>query len=600
MPSDETDNAANLEELNENLKRVDELTQRMVLAFTNKNAGKQELAGPDQQLYIKAASAYLAQMMSDPAKLMESQVSHFRRSLEHFAETRGALTGDAAPDTVAAKPKANTADRRFSSELWETNPFFNMIKQQYLLSSEAIEDAVGGIAGLEPSEKKQIGFFSRQIVDLFSPTNFLGTNPEALTKALETNGQSLVDGLENLVRDLETNEGELAVTLSDPSAFEVGGNIATTPGAVVYQNHMFQLLQYTPTSEQAHSIPLLIVPPWINKFYILDLKERNSFIRFAVEQGFTVFVVSWVNPDASYRDVGFDTYMHEGLIEAITQVKAISGEPRINVIGYCIGGTLLATGLAYMARCKDNSVKSATFFTTLTDFSDSGELSVFIDDGFLTSIEQEVDEKGYLEAMFMSRTFSYLRANDLVYGPAIRSYLMGDAPPAFDLLYWNSDSTNLPARMAKEYLRKLYQDNELARGEFVISGEKLKISDIRIPIFVIATKTDHIAPWQSSFKGLNKVRGNKTFVLAGSGHIAGIVNPANSTKYGYWTNSDKPADIDQWYNDAKVHDGSWWNDWAAWLAARAGKKITARNPGDNPNFREIEPAPGSYVKKKAK
>lgn len=597
MTSVEDENAQNYAELSENLSRVDELTQRLVAAMAGKKNIRPELSGPDQQLYIKAASAYFAEMMSDPSKLIEQQVQNFRRSLEYWAETQATLTQSGSEQ----KPKPQQpGDKRFENALWEVNPYFNFVRQQYQMSSKAIEEAVDGLDELDPTEKNQISFFTRQMIDMLSPTNFLGTNPEALTKALESNGESLVKGLENLVRDLETNDGELNVTLSDPSAFEVGGNIATTPGSVVYQNRMFQLVHYTPTTEKTFKTPLLIVPPWINKFYILDLREKNSFIKYAVSQGFSVFVVSWVNPDESYKDVGFDTYVQEGFLQAVETVKKITASDEVNVIGYCIGGTLTATSLACMAKEGDKSVKTATFFTTLTDFKDSGELSVFIDDSFLAGIEKEVAEAGFLDSIFMSRAFSFLRSKDLVYGPAVRSYLMGEAPPAFDLLYWNSDSTNLPARMAVEYLRHLYQENRLSKGEFSILNHKLDLADIKQPIFAVATKSDHIAPWKSSFSGLKKISGDKTFVLAGSGHIAGIVNPADSKKYGHWINPETPDDCDKWFESATAHEGSWWDKWSKWLGKKSGAKIEALQPGLSPGFPVIEAAPGSYVKKRYK
>jgi polyhydroxyalkanoate synthase len=462
MPSDS--NQPSGEELSwkENLEKIDELSERLVQVLNSRKASRPELGGPDQDLYVQAASAYFSQMLSDPGKMFAQQVGQFKQSLEYLSELQN-QTDDKNTD---APKSSNTPDKRFSSELWQVNPFFNMVRQQYLVSSKAAKEAVSNLEGLDKDKQKQIEFFSEQIINLFSPANFLGTNPEALTKAYETKGQSLVRGLENFIRDLEHSSGELSVTLADRQAFAVGENLATTPGSVVFQNRLFQLLQYKATTDKVHQIPLLIIPPWINKFYILDLKEKNSFIKFAVDQGFSVFVVSWVNPDASFRDVGFDTYVEDGLQEAISAVKKITAQPRINTIGYCIGGTLLSTGLAYMAAKGDKSIKSSTFFTTLVDFEDPGELSVFIDEHFLKGIEAEVDEVGYLDSSFISRAFSYLRSNDLVYGPAVKTYLMGEAPPAFDLLYWNGDSTNLPARMAKEYLRNLYQDNQLSNGTF--------------------------------------------------------------------------------------------------------------------------------------
>jgi len=583
--------------LNNNLKKLEELTMRLVGAVAGKEPQNPDLQGPDKELYSKAASAWMGEAMRDPSKLIEQQVGYWGETLKYWSEAQNALLSGAA-ETSASEVQAKPKDRRFKNPLWESHPYFRQAKQQYLLNVEMMEKSVKDLEGLSDKEQRQVDFFTKQILDLYSPANFLATNPDALEKAVESEGQSLINGLENLVRDLEANHGKLAVTLADPDAFEVGVNIATTPGSVVFQNRMFQLIQYSPTTEKVQAIPLVIFPPWINKFYILDLKEKNSLIKYAVDQGFTVFVVSWVNPDATFRDVGFDTYIEEGLFKAVEVAKEITGENQVNVIGYCIAGTLLTIALAHMAAHGDKSVKSATYFTAMTDFEDAGDLGVFIDDGFLAGIEREVDEKGYLGHFFMSQTFSYLRANDLVYGPAIRSYMMGEAPPAFDLLYWNGDSTNLPARMAKEYLSGLYRDNKLSKGEFEILGEKLDMGAIKTPICVIATKSDHIAPWKSSFKGLNKTKGIKKFVLAQSGHIAGIVNPATGGKYGHWTNNASPNDLDKWFEDAEFHEGSWWNDWALWLKRRAGKKVAARQPGTK-KYPALEAAPGSYVKAKA-
>ncbi len=589
MPSENVTPESNIEMLNANLERIDELTKRLVSALATQPDKKQALEGPSQELYMKAASAYFAEMMSNPSKILEQQVSYWGKSLRHMVEAQESL---ASGKPVPSEP--GTPDRRFKNEMWSTNPYFNFIKQQYLMSSEAIENAIEGLDELDDTDKRRVNFFSRQIIDLMSPTNFLGSNPEALAKAVETNGQSLVDGLENMVRDVEANDGTLAVTLSDPNAFEVGGNIATSEGSVVFQNRMFQLIQYAPKTEMVHKTPLIIFPPWINKFYILDLKAQNSLIKWVTEQGYTLFTVSWVNPDASYADVGIDTYMTEGFLTAIDEVKKITGEKKVNAVGYCIAGTMLSATLAYMAKTGDKSVRSATFFTALADFTDPGETGVFLEDDFLQGIDDEVDEKGYLHSFFMQRTFSYLRANDLVYGPAIKSYMMGEAPPAFDLLYWNGDGTNLTGRLVKEYLRQLCVNNELSEGKFKVLGEKLNLKDIKTPICAIACETDHIAKWQSSFLGLNKFGGDKTFILSESGHIAGIVNPPSKNKYGHYTNDEKMKTPESWKEGASFNEGSWWPRWEKWLKARSGAMIEARSPGDS-DHPVIEPAPGSYV-----
>ncbi|MFV2038043.1 MAG: PHA/PHB synthase family protein, partial [Paracoccaceae bacterium] len=437
--------------------------------------------------------------------------------------------------------------------------------------------------------------FTHQIMDMLSPANFLGTNPEALERAARTDGQSLVDGLENLVRDLEANDGELVVSLADKDAFRVGENLATSKGAVVFRNRMFELIQYAPRTETVYKTPLIIFPPWINKFYILDLKEKNSLIKWIVDQGITLFVVSWVNPDPSFADVGMETYVQDGFLSAIDEVKKITGEKKVNVVGYCIAGATLALTLSWMKKRADRSIKSATFFTTLTDFSDQGEVGVFLDNDFVDGIEREVSEKGILNSIFMSRTFSYLRSNDLIYAPAIRNYMLGQPPPAFDLLYWNGDGTNLPARMAMQYLRGLCQDDLFARGKFPLLGEMLAIKDVTVPLCAIACETDHIAAWRASYDGIAQMKSpDKTFILSQSGHVSGIVNPPSRKKYGHFTNPDLSLDHDGWKASADFNEGSWWPRWGAWLSERSGKRIAARQPGDA-SHKVLCAAPGTYV-----
>ncbi len=585
--------ARDLARLKANIRRIDELTRRLVAAIASHEPHDPGLDGPGTDFYTRAAAAYFAEMLRNPSKLVEQQAGFWSRSLVHWLEAQEALlSGKPLPDDPTAK------DRRFRDALWQTHPFFNFVRQQYRITAEALERTVDGLTHLPEADRQRIRFFTRQVIELMSPANYLATNPEALKKALETEGESLVAGLENLVRDLESHRGNLVVTLADPDAFEVGRNLATTEGAVVWQNRMLQLIQYAPTTERVHRTPLVIFPPWINKFYILDLRPENSLIRWIVDQGYTLFVVSWVNPDETYADVGIDTYLEEGFLAAVEQVKAITGEGRVNTIGYCIAGTLQAIALAWMAKKGDKSVRSATFFTALADFADPGEMGVFLADDFLSAIDREVEEKGYLDAVFMQRTFSFLRPADLVYGPAQRSYLMGEAPPAFDLLYWNGDSTNLPARLAHEYLHALCVENRLAEGRFEILGERLKLADIRTPITAIACETDHIARWQSSFTGLNRLRGPRQFILSESGHIAGIVNPPGRKKYGHYTNDAPMTDPETWKQGATFHEGSWWPRWERWLARRSGAMIPARQPG-GPGHEVIEPAPGSYVKVRA-
>ena len=585
------DAAARLDRLNANLARMEELSGRLARAMTQRKQADPALQGPKQDVYLKAAAAYVAEMMQNPAKVLEHQVGYWGKSLKHYVEAQQAL----AKGEFKAPPDSGPGDRRFSNPLWDTHPFFNYLKQQYLLSSEAITGAIAGLENLEEGEKRRAEFFTRQIVDMFSPTNFLGTNPDALERAVATDGESLVQGLENLVRDIEANQGDLQVTLADPKAFVVGGNLATTPGSVVYRNRMMELIQYAPTSEKVHATPLLIFPPWINKFYILDMKPQNSLIKWLVDEGFTVFVASWVNPDASYAGVGLDDYIRDGFIRAMAEVRRITDEKQINVVGYCIAGTTLAMTLAYLKKAGDKSVKSATFFTTMTDFSDPGEVGVFLNDDFVDGIERQVAVDGILDKFFMSRTFSFLRSNDLIYQPAIRSYMLGEAPPAFDLLYWNGDGTNLPAKMAVEYLRGLCQQNRFAKSSFDVLGTPVNIADVSLPVCAIACETDHIAAWKASFNGIRQFASkDKTFILSQSGHIAGIINPPSKEKYGHYVNAAPMITPEAFLEGAEFHKGSWWPRWGAWLADRSGKKVAARTPGDKLH-KVLENAPGTYV-----
>ena len=588
MATTDFDNSANLERLNDNLARIEALSQRLVAAFARKKAQRPDLQAPDPSLYLRAASAYWGEMVQNPSKMLEHQVSYWGKTLKHFVEAQEALR-----DGPLTPPEDNTPeDRRFSNPLWKTHPYFNYIKQQYMLSSQAIEEAIASLEALEPREKQRLEYFGKQIVDMMAPTNFLGTNPDALMRAVETEGESLVRGLENLVQDIEANDGELLVTLADRDAFEVGGNIATSPGAVVYRNRMFELIQYAPSTEKVHATPLLIFPPWINKFYILDLKPQNSLIKWIVDQGYTLFVVSWVNPDATYAETGMDDYIQEGYLEAIARVKEICKVKSINVIGYCIAGTTLALTLALMDKRKDRSIKSATFFTTLTDFSDRGEVGVFLEDDFVNGIEAEVKASGILRAYFMTRTFSYLRSNDLIYAPAIRSYMLGEAPPAFDLLFWNGDGTNLPGRMTVEYLRGLCQSDRFATATFPVLGEQVALSGVKVPLCAVACETDHIAAWRSSMRGIAKMgSADKSFILSESGHIAGIVNPPSKKKYGHYTSDAPFDDPEAWKARAEYHKDSWWPRWEEWLRGRSGRLVTARALPDS----ALAPAPGTYV-----
>ena len=581
----------NVAKLEANLARVEELTQRLLKVMGQGRNVSPSLQGPSQELYVKAATAYMTEMMHNPAKLIEHQLEFWGKSVKHYVEAQHLLAQGKLEPPTDETPK----DRRFAHEMWDTNPYFNFIKQQYLMNASAVQKAVEDIDTLDSEEKKRLRYFSQQMVDMISPTNFLPTNPEALALAAETDGESLVAGLENMIADLEANDGDLVVTLADKKAFKLGENLATTPGSAVFRNHMFELIQYAPTTEKVYETPLIIFPPWINKFYILDLKPQNSLIKWAVDQGYTVFVVSWVNPDAGYRDTSMTDYVEDGYLTAFKEVKELCGVKKVNAVGYCIAGTTLSLTMALMKKRKDTSVNCATLFTTLTDFSDRGEVGVFLDDDFIDGIEAEVEESGVLDSFFMSRTFSYLRSNDLIYGPAIKSYMMGKAPPAFDLLYWNGDGTNLPAKMSVEYLRGLCQNDNFATQGFEISGETVHLKDVTVPVCAIACETDHIAAWKSSYAGVVQMGSkDKTFILSESGHIAGIINPPTKNKYGHYTNPELGLTADDWLDAADKHEGSWWPRWDAWLSKKSGKKVTAREPGDD-KHPVLAAAPGTYV-----
>jgi polyhydroxyalkanoate synthase len=581
--------------MTENLKKVEELTERLGQVMSGRQTHRQALDGPNQELFTKATQAYITEAMTNPAKLMEHQMGYWTKTVTHFIEAQQML----AKGKLSAPEDRTPTDRRFANPLWETHPYFNFVKQQYLINAQALEQAVEDVTEIEPREKQRLCYFSRQIIDLMSPTNFLATNPDALERAIETEGDSLVKGIENLISDLEANNGELVVRLADETAFKLGENIATTPGKVVFRNKMLELIQYTPTTKQVHKTPLLVFPPWINKFYILDLKAQNSFVKWVVDQGYTLFMVSWVNPDSSYSDVGLEDYVEDGYLAAIEEVKKITGEKQTNVVGYCIAGTVLSMTLALLKQRGDTSIKSATFFTALTDFSDQGEFQPFLTDDFIDGIEGETEDKGVLPSIVMARTFSFLRSNDLVYAPAVKHYMMGETPPAFDLLYWNGDGANLPAKMAMQYLRGLCQRNELADGGMDMLGHHLVLGDLDVPLCAIACETDHIAPWKDSYRGVQQMGSkNKTFIMTQSGHIAGIVNPPSKKKYGHYTNTNLALDHADWLKGADFHEGSWWPRWEKWLKKQSGKKVESRKPGEN-GRKILCDAPGEYVAKKA-
>ena len=529
-------------------------------------------------------------MVNDPMKLMEANYALWK---EHVA-----LMQEASMDLMK-KGDANGAskpyDRRFKHDDWTSNPMFDYIRKSYLITSKWMVNTMTSIEGLSEADKNKIVFHSQLLADAFSPSNFFMTNPEAIRTMVETNGQSVVQGLKNLQRDLDPATSQLSIMMSDPDAFELGKNIATTPGKVVYQNDLMQLIQYEPTTAKVHERPLVIAPPWINKYYILDLQAKNSFIAWAVEQGYTVFVISWVNPDSQLGDKTFEDYMQEGILDALDAVEQATGVKEVSMIGYCIGGTLLSATLAYMAETGDDRIKAATFFASQADFSEAGDLKLFTDEAQVDNLEKMMSEKGYLEGKSMATTFNMLRANDLIWSFYVDNYLLGKDPLKFDLLYWNADSTRMPRETHLFYLREMYINNNLSKpGGISLKGVPIDLSKVTIPIYLQAAKEDHIAPYPSVFKSTGLYGGDVRFMLAGSGHIAGVINPPAANKYQHWINEEQPKDLDAWIEGATEHPGSWWTDWDKWLSAHSGKKVAKRIPGEG-KLDVIEDAPGSFV-----
>ena len=557
------------------------------LAEQARHAGEE----PTDELGVgKAFSELAGRLMTDPFKLAEMSLRMWQDYFTLWQNTVVKASGGEAQ--AVAEP--GKSDNRFRSELWQNNLVFDYIKQSYLIAAQNIQKSVSEVDGLDPQTARKVKFFTRQYIDALAPTNFVLTNPEVLKTTIETGGKNLLDGLNHLLQDIDRGDGKLAISMTDPKAFKMGENVAGTPGKVVFQNDLMQLIQYQPTTSEVHKTPLLIVPPWINKYYILDLRQKNSFIRFALDQGITVFVISWVNPDEKHANKTFDDYLLEGPWAALDAIGKATGEREINMIGYCLGGTLTASLLAWMAAKNEHRVKSVTFFTTLIDFSEPGELGVFVDEAAVDSLEKKMAERGYLEGSDMASTFNMLRANDLIWSFVVNNYLLGKEPFPFDLLYWNSDATRMPAKMHTFYLRNMYIRNKLREpGGITLAGEPIDLSKIDIPAYFISTIEDHIAPWKTTYLGAQLLKGPVQFTLGGSGHIAGIVNPPAANKYWYWTNEKLRDTADEWLASAEKHPGSWWTDWNNWIAGFGGGKVPARSPGHK--LKIIEDAPGSYA-----
>ena len=531
----------------------------------------------------------------NPAKVAADQLQLMQKQQQLWQNTALKLLGKDVEPVIAPEK----SDKRFKDPEWSENFVFDFIKQLYLLQGQSLIEMVSDVDELSDKSREKVDYLVRQFVSAMSPSNFASLNPEVIRKTLESKGKNLVDGMEQLLKDLEVSKpGSLNVSMTDMSAFKVGRNVATTPGKVVYENDMMQLIQYTPTTDKVFKRPLLVVPPFINKYYILDLREKNSYLKWLTDQGHTVFCISWVNPGPALRDKGFSDYMLEGPVAAVEAIEKATGEKEINAVGYCLGGTLLASTLSYLHEKKNERIKSATFLATLIDFKEPGEIGVFINETAISALEKQMNALGYFDGRAMAFSFNTLRENDLFWSFFINNYLKGERPAAFDLLYWNSDSTNLPAAMHSYYLRNMYLHNKLREpGGLELNGVKIDLSKVKIPTYFLSTAQDHIAMWKGTYEGTQLFSGKNRFVLGGSGHIAGVVNPPMANKYGYWTNEELPSNPDDWYKGAKQNDGSWWTDWQQWVEGQSkdkGLSVAARKPGDA-DLPIIEDAPGRYV-----
>jgi polyhydroxyalkanoate synthase len=530
--------------------------------------------------------------LKDPQRALDLQLGLGKSYLDLWASTVKRMAGEPAPPVAEPDPK----DKRFADPEWSSNQFFDFLKQAYLLTVKWADHLVKNAEGIDPHTLQKADFYTRQIVNAIAPSNFVLTNPELLRETLWSNGANLARGMHMLAEDIAAGGGDLRIRQTDPKLFEVGRNLAVTPGKVVFQNDLMQLIQYSPTTETVLARPVLIVPPWINKFYVLDLTPEKSFIKWCVDQGLTVFCISWVNPGTSLAAKSFQDYAFEGPLAALDVIAQATGESKVHAIGYCVGGTLLAATLAYMAADRDRRIVSATFFASQVDFTYSGDLKVFADEEQIAALERQMAEHGYLESGKMANSFNLLRSNDLIWPYVINNYFKGKEPLPFDLLYWNADATRMPAANHSFYLRNCYLENTLARAQMVIGGEKLDLKSVKVPVYNLATREDHIAPAKSVLLGSKYFGGPVRFVLSGSGHIAGVINPPGRHKYQYWT-GPKPtsANLDRWLARAVEHPGSWWPDWLDWLKAQDGTQVPARTPGGG-ELAPIEDAPGSYVK----
>jgi len=579
-------------EVGKTVARIAEQSQRVVNEFLERQRrGDQSYNVLDPGVIANAFRELYSKMSADPARLVEGQIRFWRDYTALWQSAAQRMLGGDAEPVAQASPR----DKRFKDGAWAENPVFDYIKQSYLLASGYLQSCVSETEGLDEHTRQKLDFYTRQFIDAMAPTNFALTNPQVVRRTIETGGENLLQGLSNVLADLERGKGKLRIKMTDLKRFKPGANVAATPGKVVYQNELMQLIQYAPTTATVYKRPLLIVPPWINKFYILDLRPKNSFVKWATARGHTVFMMSWVNPDQRLADKSFEDYMREGPLAALEAIEQATGEREVKAVGYCLGGTLLACTLAYLAEQGDRRIRAATFFACMVDFAEPGELGVFIDEEQLSLMDRQMEKHGYFEGSNMAEAFNLLRANDLIWSFVVNNYLMGREPFPFDLLYWNSDATRMPRAMHSFYLRKLYQQNLLVQpGGITLEGVPIDLTAIETPCYILAAKDDHIAPWRSTYAATRLYSGPLRYVLGMSGHIAGVVNPPVAKKYGYWTNTALPPEAERWFDGAQSHEGSWWLDWKKWVSRYNGKKVPARVPGEG-GLEAIEEAPGSYV-----
>ncbi len=571
-------------------------------ALQDSVSGAQGSAGlPDPDPFNLASdfAEVFGKVAANPDQILKAQKELWQGYSALWANAARRAAGQTTEDAIKPEP----GDRRWRAPDWTENLAFDLIKQSYLLNANWLNSLVAGAEDVEPKLRKKVAFFTRQMTDAFAPTNFAMTNPEVFRATIQSEGENLKKGVENLARDMKHGGGSLKISQTDTEAYEIGRDVATAPGKVMFENDIMQLLQFIPDTKTTFTRPLVIFPPWINKYYILDLRPEQSMIRWLTNKGYTVFLASWVNPDKALKDKTFEDYMRGGVLAALEAVKDATGEEKVNAVGYCIGGTLLASTLAYMAAKKDTRVASATFFAAQSDFEEAGDLLVFCDEVGLAQVERRMDEAGgVLDGAAMAETFNMLRANDLIWSNVISNYMLGKSPRAFDLLFWNADSTRMPKALHMYYLDTFYRQNAFAKGKMTLGGVKLDPEKINIPMYVQSSKDDHIAPYLSVYRGARLYGGAKAgkvrFTMAGSGHIAGVINPPAAKKYQHWINDSLPDTVEDWMAGATEHAGSWWPDWHKWLKTRSGKKVTARTPGDG-KLAPIEDAPGRYVKVKS-